>query len=780
MAASTIFTGGTSSTVTTTALYLLPGGSLSNSGSEVFRQAIIAESGTLSNIRCYVSANSSGATGSLNLRVNTANAANQSASIGAGTTGEFIDTGTAQSVTAGNLISQRTAGVASGSITFERLAIDYIPTDTTKTVGVHGHNYGSSFTTASTTRYWALSGASSIQTTEATAQIQMRYSGTASHFHCRVSANSRTTTTTTRLRKNAGDSAISASIGSTATGSFDDTSNTESFVSGDEINYSFTTGTGTQAITFQCWTINCTSTSGHYAFSTGNGLTFNTASNSSICPLNGQQATDTFANQAQKFKRSTFLSELALYLISNARSTSTTVATYDNSADTALSVSIGSGVSGQLVDSTNVDTVAADDQRALRVTTGSGAGDLVFGNTSIRASSLKEVNAELTSATGAANDSTVTTQSGTNAPAEATTASGASYNASVSFGANAELTSATVTAFTISEIISVNADVNTVTAVSQTPSSINSPSGGLDSGTGSSNSPNAAFGVQAASTSSTGASSDIGRATGAPVVTATASSDNSSPAFATSAGLCSATGAANDATKSISVNAGLCSATGTSSDSINLIQPNADITTSSGTAYDATVSTTVQHEANAEVCTSTGSAFSASISISSSIEASSLSGSAYNPTPLVAPNANVGASTGTANDISSIATTEATTSTATATAGNASPAVNPNAEAALASGISSGATTIETSSIETTSGTGSANNASISVLVYAQATSGVGASNSPTTLKRYRVMPNGDFQRGSWTTDTGGTTNIYTAIDEATRNDSDYIKDVTV
>ena len=38
------------------------------------------------------------------------------------------------------------------------------------------------------------------------------------------------------------------------------------------------------------------------------------------------------------------------------------------------------------------------------------------------------------------------------------------------------------------------------------------------------------------------------------------------------------------------------------------------------------------------------------------------------------------------------------------------------------------------------------------------------------------AYPVSDISPGSWTTDTGATTNLYAAIDEVTRNDADYIK----
>lgn len=46
--------------------------------------------------------------------------------------------------------------------------------------------------------------------------------------------------------------------------------------------------------------------------------------------------------------------------------------------------------------------------------------------------------------------------------------------------------------------------------------------------------------------------------------------------------------------------------------------------------------------------------------------------------------------------------------------------------------------------------------------------------NDPYTYAR----PDSDVSAGGWTTDTGGTTNLYTAIDESTTNDADFIKSV--
>jgi len=44
--------------------------------------------------------------------------------------------------------------------------------------------------------------------------------------------------------------------------------------------------------------------------------------------------------------------------------------------------------------------------------------------------------------------------------------------------------------------------------------------------------------------------------------------------------------------------------------------------------------------------------------------------------------------------------------------------------------------------------------------------------NDPYTYAR----PDADVSLGGWTTDTGGTTNLFAVLDESTANDADYIK----
>ena len=100
-----------------------------------------------------------------------------------------------------------------------------------------------SFTLLTTTNYCGLSGDMRFSPTENRSQAIARASYTWKNLLAYLPTNTSTGVTTIKNRKNTADGTMVLSIGASATGLFEDTTHTDSLVTGDLIGYSIVTGT---------------------------------------------------------------------------------------------------------------------------------------------------------------------------------------------------------------------------------------------------------------------------------------------------------------------------------------------------------------------------------------------------------------------------------------------------------------------------------------------------------------------------------------------------------
>jgi len=92
------------------------------------------------------------------------------------------------------------------------------------------------------TNYAPIAGAITVSTTESNCQVKIQSAGTGSLLDVYVSANSiATSASTVRTRKATANGAMSVSIGAGATGTFQDTSNSDSVSAGNAYNYQIVT-----------------------------------------------------------------------------------------------------------------------------------------------------------------------------------------------------------------------------------------------------------------------------------------------------------------------------------------------------------------------------------------------------------------------------------------------------------------------------------------------------------------------------------------------------------
>ena len=251
MAKSIIVAGGPPPTVaTSTTTYFALFGYLTHSTTESFKAGRFRDLGTFSRLAVRCQTNGITATSTFRLRKNAGNG-NQTVSITTGSTGLFEDTSNTDTVSAGTdeFDYQIITGSTGTNLILNHTVIVFEPTDTTRSVTKIGTTDIGAFTTASSTTYANLSGYTGGAAVETNYQHRIKRNGKLKYLNAEVSANARTTATTIRTRINTANGLQSVSVGSTATGTFEDTTNSDTLAVSDLINFSFTTGTGTQSTT---------------------------------------------------------------------------------------------------------------------------------------------------------------------------------------------------------------------------------------------------------------------------------------------------------------------------------------------------------------------------------------------------------------------------------------------------------------------------------------------------------------------------------------------------
>lgn len=194
----------------------------------------------------------------------------------------------------------------------------------------------------------------------------------------RLTVNTIAATSTIRTRKNSANGAQSVSIGSNATGVFEDTSNTDTIAVGDKIAIQTTPGATVGTMTLSVFSMlfdATTNTVTKYGVQPWN--TISTASTTFFQPLSGTAAanTTTEANVKCRQRKAGIFASLAINVSSNAR-TATTLKTRKNGADATLTLSITASTSGFFEDTTHSDAVVVDDDFNFALVTGTGTAAL--------------------------------------------------------------------------------------------------------------------------------------------------------------------------------------------------------------------------------------------------------------------------------------------------------------------------------------------------------------------------------------------------------------------
>lgn len=363
--------------------------------------------GTLSRLSARVVANSlSTAATTIRSRIDSANG-NQVLSISAGATGYFADTSNTDAVVDGNNINMSLAVAAGGTGTIELsgLVMNFSATTNHATLLGSQSGSGASFNGASTTEFVALSGllTDSIST-EANVQNQIDIAGTLSKGQVIILSNGRSSTTTFRTRINGANGNISMAVTAGGTGTFEDTSNTDTIAANDLVNISASMGTGTgncNATLVTVGFVNSTNAKANVFASTTTGLSRTASATTHFLPIIGRIGVTSETVEAScklDIGFTATASNLKIFVSANTYTGAATYKSRKNGADGSQSVSITAGGTGVFEDTSNSDSLSATDDFCTAIVGGTANSitiqwtGMLLEDTTTPATSIKTIN----------------------------------------------------------------------------------------------------------------------------------------------------------------------------------------------------------------------------------------------------------------------------------------------------------------------------------------------------------------------------------------------------
>ena len=366
-----------------TTYYINPAGSMGWGTTEAHHQHRVRRY-NMQYSNAYIEVSSNGITTAASTVVSRNNNldGNMSISIPASATGNFEDTVSSDTVTIGNYFGWKfTPGAAAGQMGFRAFICTQTPLGAataditiTKFMATQVNQTVLNTATASATGYICIHGETSAVGTgvETASQITVRKAGTLANLEVYISANARTTPTVYTVRKNVADTLLTVSVGSTATGIFEDITNTVSVAVGDEINYKLVTGTGTQNLNLTRIGVLFESSARITIFSSGATPGFSVAAAlTTYVAVTGRATHNTTESIPQILTRNQYqISNLGINISVNAVSDPSTVRFRINAANGNLAASITGSTTGIFEDVSNTDNIISVDQINYQIVAG--------------------------------------------------------------------------------------------------------------------------------------------------------------------------------------------------------------------------------------------------------------------------------------------------------------------------------------------------------------------------------------------------------------------------
>lgn len=326
--------------------------------------------GIFSSLRAKLSSNTYALLSStIKFRVGGANG-NQALSIPAGSTGEFVDAVDTDTITAGSQIDLQIVTQAGAGDFISITSVSLLFAASSKTVKkIVAANATSTFATAAATGYIRFGGALSpvaLETTEANAQAKLFVNGTLTNFFVNVVTNARTTTTTLGSRIGGVNGNLSVSVLTTATGIYEDTTDSDTLSSaGTLVCFYQTNGAGPDTGAFGMHAVGAelTTTDSTSVVVNAGGKT-NTATTTAYGPFGGILTNGDLNESDTPIQAQTpfTVSKLTIHVQNNSGGGVTTLNLRKNGGNGNSSVSIPTLTTGFLTDSSDSDSVVPTDE----------------------------------------------------------------------------------------------------------------------------------------------------------------------------------------------------------------------------------------------------------------------------------------------------------------------------------------------------------------------------------------------------------------------------------
>src|SRR6266496_2509238 len=381
-----------SSVNTTTYASLFGAGSYDTT--EVNSQLIYRTAGRFSNLWLMLSFNTVGGTSTFTFMKNTV-AGNQVVSVGASATGKFEEVTHSDNIVAGDKIDIKfVPGAATGTHTMTACSMLFLPSTAALTSSKLSFEQSADLTGGSVTSYFPLSGtndnALASQTTETSGKVNIGTAGTFRNLAIKILANTCNSASTMTMRKNGSDANLTLSIGSTATGIFEDLTHSDSVAVGDDYyNKIITGGTGAQLLSVVYHAVEFENTMLTGLLSTGStgGQVFNTSTTIPLGISNslaGGLNETTEVNLKSRISWPVNFSQMTVWVLTNAITAASTFTFRKNAANGNQTVSITASTTGAFTDTTNTDSsIGAPDLINYRLVTGATGTTMTIASTSI-------------------------------------------------------------------------------------------------------------------------------------------------------------------------------------------------------------------------------------------------------------------------------------------------------------------------------------------------------------------------------------------------------------
>ena len=249
-----------------------------------------------------------------------------------------------------------------------------------KSLSVHWRGPGEVYNDG-LTRYIAPSSSSPESDQASSTDRTLRQAGTAANLFVTIESNTVTAASTITLQDSTVDTSLVVSITASTNGDFEDTSNTATLVAADEIRFEVVTGVGGTSLTIDLVSFEFDSDANMVTLLGCNsgGSTALGASVTTYLPVMGGRNANT-TESLREYRigvGSVTWRDLALRVATNSRSDATTVGSRIEGVNGNQIVSVAANTSDVTTeDTSNTDTISADNDIDWEVITGGGTGSI--------------------------------------------------------------------------------------------------------------------------------------------------------------------------------------------------------------------------------------------------------------------------------------------------------------------------------------------------------------------------------------------------------------------